>query len=332
MKIKITNKLLLLVLLSPLNTEAFEPSEGQVNGPDFSSCRKSSDGDISTKTTSNKIYKWIDSDGKTHFTQTPPPNEIKAEQTSKKHNTTQYFKLIFGEGSKIPRYRRELETQVRGVFKIFTTLIPRSKLNKVNLKFFVFDKKEDFQDFNQMHGSSINERTTGIHFGSKNIVAVLESTENRALITAIHEATHVITRGNFGRLPKWLNEGLAEYMEPIRRHDQIIEVTKHNDWTKYLVKPYLSVDELINSNGGRWSSSESSKNYAYSWALVFFMLSDNTRKSILRNYLIATLDLPCGEAINSYTHIVSEYPGGSSQLEADFVEWMELGSFSSHYY
>ncbi|MFC3034260.1 hypothetical protein ACFOEE_17275 [Pseudoalteromonas fenneropenaei] len=53
----------------------------------------------------------------------------------------------------------------------------------------------------------------GFYLGDSNTVLVENNSVHQALTTAVHEAIHVYNYRLVGVLPRWLNEGLAEYFE-----------------------------------------------------------------------------------------------------------------------
>jgi len=317
-------------LSAALTLEVF--ARESVDDFDYSSCRKSANGAIKKKTNEVTIHKWVDENGNTHFGSRAPALQP-SEQVNSRSTRKNYFEIEFGKESKQPRYKEELKISIRNVYKILTSMMGESKLNQVSIRLWIFDDEDNylaFQDKLNLIGAS--KKRNGFHIGSKNIVAVLEKSENQAIGTSIHEATHVITRGNFGKQPRWLNEGIAEYMERILSHGQAVQVNPHQAWYRYLEAPHVPIDKLMASKFKYWEGYDSSEFYAYSWALVFFMLSNNERKQLFTDYLQKSLTQPCDSPIDSFDYFSRRYPNGASQMKSDFEEWLDLKSFSPHLY
>ncbi len=139
-----------------------------------------------------------------------------------------------------------------------------------------------------------------------NYIVLAPSTDREYTYRVIfHEYTHALVNRSAPRLPRWLNEGLAEFYSTFNGSDRdtrtliggpIVEhVTTLRQTTgvplKKLVNPHALAELLRNESATR-------RFYAQSWALThYLMLGDNgAHQPKLRDYMAA---LQTGEAIDS---------------------------------
>ena len=131
-----------------------------------------------------------------------------------------------------------------------------------------------------------------------------------------HELSHAILHTYCNRVPQWLNEGLAVYMEDIDVEGGIASMHP-----EYLIKYQSVVDLLRDADnitlnsivsqkifGYQFSGNYEWENYELSWAVVNYLISVN------ENILHDMLTHAC---LYKYAWIEKIYPGGPLVLEAD---------------
>ncbi len=100
-----------------------------------------------------------------------------------------------------------------------------------------------------------------------------------------HEYVHYFVRHNFPGVPRWFNEGLAEYYStfeadggqvtvgrPVERHLAWIERQSRLDLEEVLAVPTATGHRGVGSGG------DAARFYAVSWALVHYLLSGETER------------------------------------------------------
>jgi len=108
--------------------------------------------------------------------------------------------------------------------------------------------------------------------------------------TVYHEYFHYLTRRTIGRLPPWLNEGLADYWATIDIRDEEILVGRPDyDYLALLKrKASLPLETLFaaGSDSPHYRREETmTLFYAQSWALTHFLQSDESRRRELTAYV-----------------------------------------------
>jgi hypothetical protein len=108
--------------------------------------------------------------------------------------------------------------------------------------------------------------------------------------TVYHEYFHHLTRRAIGRLPPWLNEGLADYWATIDIRDEEVLVGRPDyDYLALLKrKAPLPLETLFaaGSDSPHYRREEKmTLFYAQSWALTHFLQSDEARRRALTAYV-----------------------------------------------
>ena len=288
-------------------------------------CRWNSKGAVK-KTQGQKIYKWKDANGKTHFSDAPPASAPQTVKTITTKGVDQYFKLHLHEGDKpLPvEYRERLNVRIRKAYHVMATWIPRKYLQQVKVNLHIFDTRASYEAFRKKHAPGLGVTTSGFHSTRKNIAASLYRNDAQLLRTSLHEAVHVMNAAMLGNLPRWMNEGIAEYFEHMDVYGQATEIPPHTYWLKIIEKQPLPLTRLFPSVYKMWQQPEMVDSlYAHSWATVFFLMSSPSRKALLTQYMTQQTRAPC-QRLNPATFFASHYPGGLTKLQSDFNYWKAL--------
>ncbi len=101
-----------------------------------------------------------------------------------------------------------------------------------------------------------------------------------------HECTHALLHSKIGRLPIWIDEGLAEYFEAPKAQRAYKEpyygqIRKNVTYNVFAPVPDLKKLENIKRMGDFLEV-----HYRNSWSWMNFMINDPARQKILGNYLV----------------------------------------------
>jgi tetratricopeptide (TPR) repeat protein len=131
-------------------------------------------------------------------------------------------------------------------------------------------------------------RDAGGYFLSQpqgNYVAVNDRPKSKTDPSAIvyHEYFHYVARNNYGDLPLWLYEGLAEYYSTfeVNRNDAVIglPVAEHVAWLRK--NPWLPLAQLFTVDQNSKEYNEKDRRggfYAESWALTHYLLGGSPER------------------------------------------------------
>lgn len=101
-----------------------------------------------------------------------------------------------------------------------------------------------------------------------------------------HEGTHALLHSKIGRLPIWIDEGLAEYFEApkeqrVYKEPYFSQIKRNVSYNLLAPVPDLKKLENIKKMGDFLEI-----HYRNSWSWMNFMINDLSRQKILANYLI----------------------------------------------
>lgn len=139
------------------------------------------------------------------------------------------------------------------------------------LPFYLFSEAEDYHAAGGLRGSA------GRYMGGRGLMAVAR--EGRTWEVVQHEGFHQFAhRAIGGRLPIWVNEGLAEYFGhgiwtgdgfvtgviPPRRLRRVRRRIRRGEM--------LPLDDLLTMTSETWSAELSGRNYDQAWSVVHFLV------------------------------------------------------------
>jgi hypothetical protein len=187
----------------------------------------------------------------------------------------------------------------------------------------LFPKKTDFLAYqSKLSKSPISSK--GVFFYRRNEIIVNTAYEDFPA-TIVHEAQHAIFHYSLKKPPKWLNEGLSEVCETfyldglkIRGKAQTQKWDRVRGWIA--THQSISLRNLLLISTSQWNRlSKEQENVAYtlSWAVVYYLLSDASRRNLLLHII---RDHHNGGG-TSVAIIERRYPGGLAGLERDVVDY-----------
>ncbi|WP_289029663.1 DUF4124 domain-containing protein [uncultured Paraglaciecola sp.] len=239
-------------------------------------CKDHSLGELKVKSQSN-IYTWKDSQGVTHFSDKKPDNLSVEELELAGEQVFDYFSLNI-VGADVPfEFKEKLSRAIHKMFVIYGQLIDKSNLKKVSINLRFIASKKGFERYRAKHAPN-SRTTTGFYDNGTNEAVIFYGSFQSAFKTAIHESAHGINRGVIGNTNKWLNEGLAEYLEMITTNLSSAEIALNTDWFSNgkLRKRPIPLPQLFPSTRADWNSVNQSKYYATSWALIYFFMDNKS--------------------------------------------------------
>jgi len=293
---------------------------------------------------STKVYTWKDQHGVTHFGQRPPS---KAPQQAKEKNYSYSSKNVKGgnfdlkinleKNSKGNRYTYEddLEKRVRNMYSVMQSLLPNGDVLKVRIDLWLFLSYSQYRQFYRKYYPKSRGNISGYlgFYLPKHYIATAwqRNGYEQLMKTAIHEATHVFNHANFGKLPRWLNEGIAEYIEQITPTSNSFRVDLNVSAINAIKQQPLKLSTFFNEKS--WRRYGAGVMYPHSWALIFFLFTTEEGKSSLGKVLNDYQQVSCEETIElDAGKLLGKYYGGIDKLEKDFYSWLNSTKRSQYYY
>jgi hypothetical protein len=143
--------------------------------------------------------------------------------------------------------------------------------NDKQLPFFLFSNKEDYYAAGGTRGSS------GVFEGDRMMACIGPKADSRAWTTIQHEAFHQYAAMKLGRLPIWVNEGLAEYFgQGIFTGDGFV-CGVFPPWRLQRIRAhvaaneFLPLEDLLRYTHDQWNQQLDVTNYDQAWAYIQFL-------------------------------------------------------------
>ena len=274
------------------------------------------------------IYTWTDERGIKNYSDKKPVTGAELYQ-SEQPQRLDYFDLKLHATQLSPKFKSELTARLRAVFRAYSHLVGLDVMRKVQLNLHVVSSQRYKILVRELGRDPV--KTNGVYFSDHNTGYIKYSTFDKTMRVAVHEAIHNINATLFGRLPRWLNEGLAEYFEYTRSNMQASIVPPNKDWLSksgQLNHALMPLSALLQTKQ-RWDKNIYARWYSSSWAFVYFLASHDQYTAQLRRYLLAEQQNTCKVLDQSTVddYFIAQMPS----IEQNFIAYM-AGKLTVHRY
>lgn len=279
-----------------------------------------------------KIYKWVDENGQTHFGERPSSaNQRHAEDLSQQYQALQQavqLSIEYPNWAGDSQIESEIKKQGKMVHKVLSYYVPKSHLRQINIKIILFKNVSEFESYrDQQKGNA----QWGAYYSSSSNSIYLPRYRDIEQTMAIvrHEMTHAMLAGMLGPVPIWINEGLAEYMESFSW--QINVAVAQPRVSEYGGLAKVSLRQLANTEPQDFYGHNQQLNYLQAAASMYFLLDHQAGREWLKRSFVFYAQNPCRKA--SIKQLFGQnYPGGIDGASANFQFWLAKGKFASHRY
>ncbi|TNE78438.1 MAG: hypothetical protein EP334_05020 [Gammaproteobacteria bacterium] len=275
------------------------------------------------------IVKWTDEQGITHYEDyhaTTAP--VGMQLVTRFPDTKEYFSLnLEVEAGALPAsFRAAITRRAVWIYEYYRTLLDERHLSRAEVHLVVHSNRADYEIVRNQYVGERSEDVPGFYIVTGNRAEILhEGHDEQTLKVMTHEVVHVINNQLFGLLPRWLNEGLATYMESLERDEQRPSTAKERlrIIRKQVGVPLLgrvNVRQLLDTEKRSWSPEQRAIYYPFSQLLTTYLLQPENRvfSRLFFNYLASH---KCEEP-NVAERLQADYPGGINGLSADFERWL----------
>lgn len=240
-----------------------------------------------TRVPNTSVYRWVDDSGQVHFADREPDSAMLTEVIGLGGERDQYFDLdINSLSAQVPQgFRGEVEQHANNAYEMLAGLVSELQRNKVSLNVMLVDGRSEFEAYAESIGYSGAKNAAGFYrMGNNQAVVLMDSDADRTLAVATHESVHVINAGLYGIIPRWLNEGLADYLEGMTISGQVMEISWRSKWSSERGE-WINLPGLISASDEDWDGPNRQRLYASSRAFVYFLLSTSEGKAWVKDYL-----------------------------------------------
>ncbi|MBL4798719.1 MAG: DUF4124 domain-containing protein [Oleispira sp.] len=326
---------------STINKEATQTPEGQASGWQAKGkhyaakmlCHKPKTQNLNN-VNKQKIYKWLDEHGRTHFGEKPAQanqaSNKEIEDLSKQYEALQQavkLSIEYPNWAGDSLIESELKKQGKMVHKVLSHYVPKSHLRQINLKIILFKNVAEFESHRDDQKANVQ---WGAYYSSASNSIYLPRYPNieQTMAIARHEMTHAMIAGMLGPVPVWLNEGLAEYMESFSWRLNISVAQPRV--SEYGRLKGASMAALATANYSEFHGDNEDTNYLQAAASVYFLLDHQSGRQWLKRSFVFYAENPCRKA--SVDQLFASYPGGITNASHNFNAWLRKGKYASHRY
>ena len=294
-------------------------------------CRKPKTQDLDN-VSQQKIYKWVDENGRTHFGEKPNlENESKVQDLSKQYEALQQavrLSIEYPNWAGDSLIESEIKKQGKLVHKVLSHYVPKIYQRQINLKIVLFKDVKDFEAQREKQQANVQ---WGAYYSSASNTIYLPRYPNieQTMAIARHEMTHAMLAGMLGPIPVWMNEGLAEYMESFSwQMNVVIAQPRVNQYGRLRG---ADMRQLANTEHQDFYGADQQMNYLQAVASIYFLLDHQAGREWLKRSFAFYGQNPCRKT--SAEQLFSQnYPDGIEGASRNFNAWLSKGKFASHRY
>lgn len=287
------------------------------------------------------IYKWVDENGKVHFGDKPRQQNatnakkvnIQPRQSSWQPLTIQVLYQGSLEERLTPEHRldrNKIQREVNWVYRFYDEVLYFDFYKKLPVKIHVLKDVAEYHAYVEKISGYKPKNSLGVYLSRLHEIAVfihpeLYGGKDSTYRTIKHEASHAILHALAERIPRWLNEGMAEQMETMsfQRGQFRIEQHRANRQTILMKKDGLMpADSFIEIDGNLWAKglTDGLPNQAMAGQLVYLSLSKSYGRSFITRLL---QDYKRGVRQRAYYLLDEHYIGGTSAFNLHWQQWLK---------
>lgn len=282
---------------------------------------------LATALLASEIHQWRDADGRLHFGDAPPENQV-TENLTERYAWRPPFEIeIQGMDYAVPPLLRErLSVSVTKIFEIYRQAFDIHYSPGTRFDIRLYHDRASFQQRQRREAPSL-ENPIGYYSALNNRITAWAVPDERALLALItHECSHAVIAGYAMFAPIWLNEGLAEYFAQLHVHGLTAEVPVARHWLQRLraaPPDRQAVTAMLQAPPQAWYAANDSKGsaYALSWSLVWFLMDSHEGRDLIRTLLDASRERRQHD-LDSTALIDQHWPGGAEGLYQDWRTWL----------
>lgn len=234
---------------------------------------------------------------------------------------------IFSEEWNVPEGIREIiYAGVEKLQKIYNDIFDLHFAEDFVVKIRIFRDIDDFFDYQ----SKVSTTHSGYGFySSGEAVTYLYKDTSRMMSLVLHETNHALFHSLIFYQPVSINEGISEYFENMKVEEGFAFVLPNDKWSINLRQrlrwdSIMSLEKFLKMSKQQWHSYDSlpdSPGRMISWSIIFFLMETVEGRETLKNVL-HYLAKPGNKVKSLVTAFDIHYPGGLSQLEKDWHDWI----------
>lgn len=278
-----------------------------------------------------EIYKWVDEDGKIHFSDRKNYT-VEQEVVSVKPTPSNWsrfdIKITTVDVKLSDEENQQIVDGVNNVYEFFDRVMFFDMYKTVPVNILILKDRADYRNYLVSMNKGRSIASYGLYIPSENqIVVYVQKNRSRTFKTIKHEVSHAVVDTIVPYAPAWLHEGLAEQMEMLERDQKGLYFEHHAENLRVVAQAHGSgrltgIDQFLKFQSSKWRHSQLSGQgslQAQAGQFLYFLLSKPTsRKFVVR--LMHNFNR--GDRTLSYYLVDSNFIGGVKVLELGWRNWV----------
>ena len=237
--------------------------------------------------------------------------------------------LIHDQAPDAIRMRTRIIADTQQIFLFLARHLEVDNLRQVYLDLRLLPTLAAFEAYRNQFAPKL-DTNSGFYSSKRNEAVVRMRSgrhgDGRTLKVVRHETSHLIAAALFGRLPKWLDEGLAEYFERLDVEGQAKIIRPSGYYLKTLRRHLRSgtLPELqrhLRLSRKQWLRLDQDLSYGIAWSLVYYLMTEPRGRHLLAQLLDAKAARRCRH-FDTSEYIDRHYPGGIAGLDQLWRNWL----------
>lgn len=278
-----------------------------------------------------EIYKWVDEDGKIHFSDRKD-HSIAQEVVNVKPGASKWsrfnIKIKAVDVELSDEENQQIADGVNNVYEFFDRVMSFDMYRTVPVNILILKDRAEYRNYLVRKNKGLAVASYGLYIPSEHqIVVYVQKNRSRTFKTIKHEVSHAVVDTIVPYAPAWLHEGLAEQMEMLERDQTGLYFERHEENLRVVAQAreqgrLTGIDEFLKLSSNKWRHSEMSGHgslRAQSGQFLSFLLSKPTR----RNFVVRLMhNFNRGDRTLSYYLVDDNYIGGVTMLSLDWRRWL----------
>lgn len=275
------------------------------------------------------IVKWTDDEGIIHYEDYQGDHAPEGLQVVTRFpDTKDYFSLDIrvASGGLPAGFRSSINQKAVWIYEFYRSLLDDNRLSRAEVHLVIHNRVLDYEQVRDQYVGHGAEEVPGFYIVSRNRAEILrQGSDVLTMKVMVHEVVHIINNQLFGQLPRWLNEGLATYIESLNTDQQRPSTAKERLGVikKQVGLPLLGkvdIRQLLATEKQPWPLEKRADYYQFSQLLTTFLLQPENR-NFSHPFLNELAAQKC-VSLDVADYIAVHYKGGISGMEGDFRRWL----------
>ncbi|MGH1374632.1 MAG: DUF4124 domain-containing protein [Cellvibrionaceae bacterium] len=280
-----------------------------------------------------EIYRWVDQNGKVQFSDRKVSGVKQKVVTLEKVESDWSRYNISIDAIDVNITPKEIESIVDGVnnvYEFYDRVLYFDMYKTIPVSILILKDRDAYRNYLIERNQSNLIDSYGLYFPKDNQIIVYVRKDREGTFRTIrHEVSHAVVDTIMPYAPAWINEGLAEQMETIKRNESGLYIEPHRINRLVMAQAVKKGDSTnisdflkLPSREWRHSLTDGKKSLqAQAGQFIYFLLATPPNRSFVIRLMH---QFERGERKLSYYLVDDNYIGGVKTMEIMWDNWIEI--------